>query len=1195
MRLYEGTNRIQFIYGAKSAGTPNSSSSASIGIKGRNTLPEFFIDGTTGSRVTGLSSLTSATGFPASGAVFTFAPDTVAPAGLIASPGHLRADLVWRRSRLPTLIGYRIYVGTSPTTMVLQNSTAGSTDTTLALTGLVNGTTYYVGVTGVGPGSVESGFAQVVAVIPANSLPAVSLTAPAAGSLLAPGSTVNITATATDADGTVTVVEFLRGGVKIGEDFTSPYEYAWTAGPSGIHTLTARAIDNNSAAIVSIGRSVTVDFPPQVDITNPANGALVNLGTPITFSAAATDLDGTINRVEYYRGNLLIGSSSIGSTFNYTWSNPLPGDHVITARAFDNLGIADTSAPITLSVNTPPTVSLTAPAHFSGFTTGSSIPLTAAATDTIGTVAEVQFYRDSIFIGSSTSGPSYPVTWSNAAPGRYRLQARAVDSRGLIGYSQALTVFVNDSAKAQLGGRLFITGHDADNHVNLEFTSAGLDYLFFGKAAGANDQPYRLGARVAFLGNTPALQSAVMSYPQPVFIDLDLPGWDALAFPSRPFDVIIVGTGLDYISNLGSTSLNAQKAKFETYFNNGGGIFVMSEQGIGQTFYNFLPSFATARQQNISASGAFTATPAGLAIGLTEAIVDRDLTHTEFLDVDTTLFRIFEFYNPDLLPVSIGASALIEGNIFVPKDSVVADPQAFSRDTVFLDTLCIRFESPTAGASLYLTRDGGKPDTSSLSIPSGEFICIDASTVIRVIGKMPGMRDSYTASHVYTRMQKVAMPVADAADSTFFRDSLCFGLSSATPGAHIHYTLDGGAPDTAETHVHNGDSLCVDRTVTVRFMAELNNWIESDGNSVRFFKMDTVATPRADWPDSTHFANRLCVRLSSATAGAVIHYTLDGGSADTSGHSIANGATFCVDKSIQVRAAALQKNWIPSDETVLSVYRMETVAAPKADRPDSTWFEKSLCVKWTTATPGAIVNLTGMPSDSSRRTLASGDSVCLDRSATLRAMASLENWKNSEEVSRVYLKMDTVAKPFFDRGDTVFYPSICARVSSATPGAILQYTLDGGNPDTSALTKTGGDTICVDRSVEIRVIGTRKNSIPSEETILHLDKMPKVAPLKPSIGDTVVFARRICFTLVSATDSVRIRYTLDGSDPLEGGLSAASGESICLDSSAVFVAVGTRPLWRNSDPIRISLEVDNEGPFILKAEKKTLQPAQYLR
>ena len=71
-----------------------------------------------------------------------------------------------------------------------------------------------------------------------------TITSPDDGqSFVAPAS-INITATASDSDGSITKVEFYNGATKLGEDTTSPYSFTWSDVPQGNYSLTAKGIDN---------------------------------------------------------------------------------------------------------------------------------------------------------------------------------------------------------------------------------------------------------------------------------------------------------------------------------------------------------------------------------------------------------------------------------------------------------------------------------------------------------------------------------------------------------------------------------------------------------------------------------------------------------------------------------------------------------------------------------------------------------------------------------------------------------------------------------------------------------------------------------------------------------------------------------------------------------------------------------------
>ncbi|WP_406829058.1 glycosyl hydrolase family 18 protein [Microbulbifer sp. ARAS458-1] len=74
--------------------------------------------------------------------------------------------------------------------------------------------------------------------------PEISITAPANGSTHTTGDSVNISASASDSDGSVTQVAFYVDGNLIGTDSTAPYTASWTA-TLGNHTISAVASDND--------------------------------------------------------------------------------------------------------------------------------------------------------------------------------------------------------------------------------------------------------------------------------------------------------------------------------------------------------------------------------------------------------------------------------------------------------------------------------------------------------------------------------------------------------------------------------------------------------------------------------------------------------------------------------------------------------------------------------------------------------------------------------------------------------------------------------------------------------------------------------------------------------------------------------------------------------------------------------------
>ena len=270
-----------------------------------------------------------------------------------------------------------------------------------------------------------------------------SLTAPANNAVFQAGATITLTATATPTSGRPIVkVEFFRGTTLIGTDTTSPYSFAWTNVAAASYSLTAKATDSTGATATSSARSIKVNAPPTVSLTAPANNAFFNPGSTVALAATAADSDGTISKVEFLRGTTLIGTDTT-SPYSFNWTNAATGAYVLTARATDSNGAVTTSAAVNVTVDTAPTVSITAPANNAVFLPATNVTVTASAADTDGTVAKVDFLDGATLVGSvNTPGP-FTTTLSNLAAGTHTLTARATDNLGRSTTSAAVAIRVD--------------------------------------------------------------------------------------------------------------------------------------------------------------------------------------------------------------------------------------------------------------------------------------------------------------------------------------------------------------------------------------------------------------------------------------------------------------------------------------------------------------------------------------------------------------------------------------------------------------------------------------------------------------------------------------------------------------------------------------------------------------------------------
>uniref|UniRef100_UPI00055255C1 Ig-like domain-containing protein n=1 Tax=Aquimarina macrocephali TaxID=666563 RepID=UPI00055255C1 len=127
------------------------------------------------------------------------------------------------------------------------------------------------------------------------------------------------------------------------------------------------------------------------------------------------------------------------------WQNVSAGNYVLTAKATDNQGASTTSSVINITVNgtnnSPPTVAITSPNNNDSFNEGTSVSITANASDSDGTISKVEFYNGTTKLGEDTNSP-YTYTISNASIGNYTLTAKATDNGGATSTSSVVSISV---------------------------------------------------------------------------------------------------------------------------------------------------------------------------------------------------------------------------------------------------------------------------------------------------------------------------------------------------------------------------------------------------------------------------------------------------------------------------------------------------------------------------------------------------------------------------------------------------------------------------------------------------------------------------------------------------------------------------------------------------------------------------------
>jgi len=184
--------------------------------------------------------------------------------------------------------------------------------------------------------------------------------------------------------------------------------------------------------------------PGTATMTSPVNGATLTGTTALT--ATATPGGGTIAGVQFIVDGVNFGAEDTTSPYSIAWDtrSTVNGTHYVAAVVRDTNGGLGQSPTITVTTSNDfaaPIVAMTAPASGLTFTSGTSVALSADASDDLA-LAGVTFLVDGAVIGPEDTSPPFAITWdtTSVARGAHTLTARARDVAGNFTTSAGVSV-----------------------------------------------------------------------------------------------------------------------------------------------------------------------------------------------------------------------------------------------------------------------------------------------------------------------------------------------------------------------------------------------------------------------------------------------------------------------------------------------------------------------------------------------------------------------------------------------------------------------------------------------------------------------------------------------------------------------------------------------------------------------------------
>ncbi|WP_320128428.1 chitobiase/beta-hexosaminidase C-terminal domain-containing protein [uncultured Sphaerochaeta sp.] len=451
----------------------------------------------------------------------------------------------------------------------------------------------------------------------------------------------------------------------------------------------------------------------------------------------------------------------------------------------------------------------------------------------------------------------------------------------------------------------------------------------------------------------------------------------------------------------------------------------------------------------------------------------------------------------------------------------------------------------TSGSTIYYTKDGSTPTTSSPSITSGQSITLNTTTTLKAMAVKSGMVDSSASSATYTAMATISTPVIAASNITGGQQVT---MSCATSGATIHYTTDGSAPTSSSATYSSGINLTSAGTITVKAIAIKSGMVDSSVAS-KSVTVGQTATPSIS-PSSGSFDGSHQVTLTCTTSGATIHYTTDGSTPTSSSTSYTTGA-FSVSGTVTVKAMAIASGMLDSSVASASYTAMAAVSTPTITATDATGGQQ---VTMGCATSGATIHYTtdGSAPTSSSATYSSGINLTSAGTTIVKAIAIKSGMVDSAVASKSVVVSQT-ATPSISPSTGTFDGSHQVTVTCATSGATIHYTTDGSTPTSSSTSYTGA--FSVSGTVTVKAMAIASGLVNSSVASASYTAMATVST--PTITATDATGGQLV-TMSCATSGATIHYTTDGSNPTSSSATYTGAINLTSVGTSNFKAIAIK-------------------------------------
>ena len=450
----------------------------------------------------------------------------------------------------------------------------------------------------------------------------------------------------------------------------------------------------------------------------------------------------------------------------------------------------------------------------------------------------------------------------------------------------------------------------------------------------------------------------------------------------------------------------------------------------------------------------------------------------------------------------------------------------------------------TPGATIYYTTNGTAPTTASTKYTTP--FALASTETIEAIAAASGYAPSIVASAKYTIETPAAIPTFSTAGGTY-TISQSVKITDATPGASIYYTVNGTTPTTASTKYTS--AITVAASETIKAIAVATGYSPSAIASAPYIIEKPAATPVFSPVAGTYSAAQ-SVKITSATTGATIYYTVNGTTPTTA--STKYTAAIAVAASESIKAIAIATGSTTS-AVASAAYVIEKPAATPVFSLSAGTYATAQSVKITDATADGTIYYTtngATPTTASTKYTAA---ITVAASETIKAIAVATGYTASAIATANYTIASPAAKPAFSIAAGTYSTAQSVQISDATPSATIYYTTNGATPTPASAVYKSAVNITATGYLQAIAVANGFTTSPVASALYSIGTDVTATPvLSPAPG---AYSTPQTVTITDATPGAVITYSIGIGSVVNtytytGPFTVSSTEYIAFDAIA---------------------------------------------